>query len=711
MRLLIRAMLPCLWFAMSMSQCGTSSRCDAAPAAVLMQTLGRVALRLGGGSKDATDGQKRRYGGEAWTQLGQEGVGSKRAREAYACNASECKRLVAVKDENMEGDIFFRVSSSSEQDLPTGQQDFYHDPFDDQLKANIDAQECISFMANISGEKQTQTWKKRSRIKASDDCPLTDHNPPDAALHDDSNSCLSDDVNSSEPPTPSASDFSLGDERELVEEEDEEGRLRNVTRVKIGNLKDLREFGDLDSDEVYNEHNSSFLLVQGGWTSGNLHVPCVKRKGAGRTGLPTWTGLQEVLDRAIARGRQADAVKIILHRGEHLCRKDIVVWPCRRVKIHVLGEDARVIGRWILREESGGLFSCVTFVSIESLLNSFKPCVMLVLGGGRAEGEEGRLKWTFSLCSLLSGLGDSLVCVGSPGGEQAENGELPSLLLSSCSLGGIDERQLRCGDCAFVKGNVKCNMLACCLQYSGHCNGSAIYSSQRAHVVLSDCVLQENFCSLSLYSGSRAVAANCEFGRAERQLAVDPSSSLHLEHCSLLVKDVSALKCPEGSFTERGTRVEIEGARAAETGATGSGGGGGAAAAAGWFDESRAADDVRLEGRRNNLFSAAGDGNCCVAVGSSIDAEGEGKESAICCACAPPCPHARLDELIRLLLPSIPARQRTPFQQAVDDFTSNPPRISEEAFAEHLCRLARAHKQPLVAPLQSLFASFFFHSS
>eukprot|EP00960_Hanusia_phi_P006841 195517-Hanusia_phi.AAC.2 len=347
-----------------MSQCGTSSRCDAAPAAVLMQTLGRVALRLGGGSKDATDGQKRRYGGEAWTQLGQEGVGSKRAREAYgemrsqsldcpdectvsACNASECKRLVAVKDENMEGDIFFRVSSSSEQDLPTGQQDFYHDPFDDQLKANIDAQECISFMANISGEKQTQTWKKRSRIKASDDCPLTDHNPPDAALHDDSNSCLSDDVNSSEPPTPSASDFSLGDERELVEEEDEEGRLRNVTRVKIGNLKDLREVGSVPEVGMALRLTVSLTVrrsrlgrgvqraqqlvpsgagrVDVGKPARELaalwsrvmppQVPCVKRKGAGRTGLPTWTGLQEVLDRAIARGRQADAVKIILHRG------------------------------------------------------------------------------------------------------------------------------------------------------------------------------------------------------------------------------------------------------------------------------------------------------------------------------------------------------------------------------------------------------------
>eukprot|EP00960_Hanusia_phi_P006840 195517-Hanusia_phi.AAC.1 len=89
-----------------------------------------------------------------------------------------------------------------------------------------------------------------------------------------------------------------------------------------------------------------------------------------------------------------------MQQGEHLCRKDIVVWPCRRVKVLCMGlrtlltspSDPRVgrrcasdwqvrrrdegekewkvtrsFDRWILREESGGLFSCVTFVSIESV--------------------------------------------------------------------------------------------------------------------------------------------------------------------------------------------------------------------------------------------------------------------------------------------------------------------------------------------------------
>ena len=84
--------------------------------------------------------------------------------------------------------------------------------------------------------------------------------------------------------------FGPDDECQDVQVKDEDGRVRNVTRVRIGNLKEIPEveetaggaadaelllqFGEPDSEHVYNEHNSSLLLLQGGWnrTGAVIHV-------------------------------------------------------------------------------------------------------------------------------------------------------------------------------------------------------------------------------------------------------------------------------------------------------------------------------------------------------------------------------------------------------------------------------------------------------
>jgi len=715
----VSSMIPFILFLLSMPHATffSTSKSDELSPVDLLRGLVTYTLSLRGGS----DHWARKRGLEAASGLPgeQEEVGSKRAREAGEVveDAGVGKdalpdHLLALDDEEMEEDLLVQLSSSSGDGAEPA---MYHDPFDEEVHPNFDAPEVKGLDWNSSVKKQSQIWKKRrqSRVRSAEETGFSDHSNTSDLHRNYGLTALSpplSNVSLSESSTSSWDPFGPDDECQDVQVEDEDGRVRNVTRVKIGNLKEIPEFGELDSEHVYNEHNSSLLLLQGGWnrTGAVIHVPCVKAKGTGRTGLPTWASLQEVLDRAgggagkveVAKG---ETLRIRLHQGEHVCHKDVVVWP--RSKLQLFGEDSRVIGRWIVREGSRGYFTSVTFVSIESLLDSFRPCLLLTFGGEKEEKEEvltRGVRWNFSFCSLLSGYGDSIVCVGSQSvqhvveeekemqeqeqEQEQEQDERPGLLLSLCFIGGIDEQHLKCADGIFLKGDVKCIIEACTLGFSGHLNGSAIVCSHRAQLRMTGSTLQDNSCSLLLTSFSKARATECKLVRAERHLRVDSSSSLQLLRCSI------DARAGERSTDAAATLMEED------TGGGGGGGGGGGS----WLGVSSHVERVRRKDERRE------EGDCS---GHLHGSQGQKGNMAECCQLSPPCPHAQLDELIARLLLGVPDRKRHYLLQAVQDFKSRPPKIDEDCFATRVCKIAKRYKEELVAPLQSLFASFFFHPS